>query len=662
MTHIRMVGFAGSLVLVVFAAILHWTPWAVADRASLTIVSYCFLFTGFMGAWLSFPDGFSINRKIVVIMLISLGARMLMAGVPESDDVYRYLWEGKIVRAGESPYQFVADHAHYAVYRDAYWEKMNHRDKLTAYPPLAELVFAAVSSLAYSPWAFKLVFIIADLCVVALLMLMLRQYALDVRNVLIYALNPLTLYAFAGEAHFDVLMILAILLSVFCADRRIYAGAWLCLGIAIQIKVIAIVLIPLFLWHCNWRYSWLLLVPLLLPSLYFLGTLHNMLQGLWEFGGMNAFNGPVHSVINVALQGQAVWPVFIVAALFGLVMICIIRMSKNPVKAAYLLISALVLLSPVVHYWYILWVIPFVVLYPALSWLVLSLTSGLYFVSLYSVQQEAEWHLPEWAMWWMWLPFLLVLVYELRFIAVRGLQPETDWGIPKTLAVIVPALNEQDRIKDCLEAVYSLNPPADEVIVCDGGSIDQTPALARQMGACVVNSQPGRGTQILAGVGRSHSDVVLVLHADSVCEEQVSQRILNVLQRNPDLVGGAVGQRFVGSGIYLLVIEMLNDARARLGGASFGDQGQFFRTAAIYRAGGFPGYPLMEDVELSLRMMRVGRTVLLDGGIHNSARQWQQGSLKRIWLIVKLVAVFRWNRLLKRDVTQKLYTIYYNRK
>ncbi|MCP5241844.1 MAG: glycosyltransferase [Burkholderiales bacterium] len=662
MSSIRSVCFVCSLIVVFFAAALHWTHWAAMNRASVTLLSYGIMFIGFIGTWLCFPDGLSTSRKFGLILLISLIVRMPTMGVPVSDDVYRYLWEGKITAIGESPYRFPADHAYYDSHRDAYWEHMNHKDKFTVYPPLAELVFAAVGGIAYTPWMFKLVFVIVDLCVISVLIVLLKQYGMDVRNAIFYALNPLTLFAIAGEAHFDVLMILAIMLSLLNVEKRAYSWAWLWLSIAIQIKIVAIVLVPYYLWHCNWRYGWLLLVPLMLSSLVFLDTLPNMLQGLWAFGGMNAFNGPVHGVINYMLHGQVIWATGIVTVLYGLVALWTIRTVKNPLKAAYLLISALVFFLPVVHYWYILWILPFIALYPGLSWLVLSLTSGVYFTSLYSVEQGGTWHLPTWSMWVMWLPFLLVLVYELRFVAARRFRPDTPWPKPETLSVLVPTLNEQDQIRNCLLAAKSLLPRAEEIIVCDGGSTDQTVAIAKQLGARVVATRPGRGTQIRKGVEVSHSDVALVVHADCVCDGNVSQKIMNVLARNPDVVGGAVGQRFATSNMRLLIIEMLNDARATLGGASFGDQGQFFRTAAIKKIGGYPDYPLMEDVELSLRMQKIGRTVLLDSGICNSARQWQQGFIKRIWLIIKLVTVFRLNRMLRRDVTQKLYAIYYGRK
>ena len=585
-----------------------------------------------------------------------------MMGVPVSDDVYRYLWEGKLVAAGESPYQYTADHVHYEPYRDHYWDGMNHKDKLTAYPPLAEILFAGVSSVVYAPWAFKVLFVLADLCVVWVLIALLKSRKADVRTVLLYALNPLTLFAFAGEAHFDVLMILAMMLSLLCVEKKAFAWGWIWLGIAIQIKIIAVVLIPLYLLRCQWRYVGWLLIPLVLPSLYFIDSLSGMFQGLWAFGGTNAFNGPLHGPISYLLDGDITWASQIVFVLFGLVSLWILWAVKTPIKAAYLIIASLVLLSPVVHYWYVLWVIPFVVLYPGLSWLVLSFTSGAYFASTFSIENGEDWSLPVWAMWVTWLPFLLMLFYELRMVCSRKLQPETLWEQPKTLAIIVPTLNEGEQIKACLSSLKSLDRPPDEMIVSDGGSTDQTVAIAQGMGFKVVTSQRGRGAQIRAGVDATNADVVLVVHADCICRKDVSQRVMTVLKQNPGVVGGAVGQRFSTFNLRLLIIEILNDARATLGGASFGDQGQFFRVDAIKNQGGFPDYPLMEDVELSLRLMQAGRVVLLDGGIENSARQWSRDFIKRILLIVKLMIVFRFSRLFNRDVTKRLYELYYSKK
>lgn len=661
MLNSRRLFFIFSLALIFFAGAIHWTKWAIDFKAVVMMASYAVLFFGFIGAWLSFPTGLGAGQKLGLILLISLLARILIMGMPVSDDVYRYLWEGKIIAAGESPYQYPADHAHYVSYRDYYWEKMNHKDKLTAYPPLAELLFASVSSIAYSTWAFKFLFVLADLCVVWILINILSLRGADVRASLLYALNPIPLFAIAGEAHFDVMLVLAMLLSLLCVEKKAFAWAWIWLGIAIQIKIIAVALIPLFLWRCHWQYAWLTFIPLALPSLYFLDSLPGLFEGLWTFGVMNAFNGPIHGPVTYLLKGNIAGASLVIFMLYGFITLWVIWAVKTPTKAAYLLIASLVLLSPVVHYWYILWVIPFVALYPSLSWLVLTLTSSVYFTSTFSVENGEGWSFPFWAMCLMWLPFLLVLSYELRMVFLRKFKPTTVWGKPETLAIVVPTLNECSHIKTCLLALTSLDRPPDEIIISDGSSIDQTATIARAMGFRVVVSKRGRGAQIKAGVDAAHSDVVLVIHADCTCENDVSQRVMTILTKNPDVVGGAVGQRFKTSNPRLLFIEMLNDARATLGGASFGDQGQFFRTVPAQNWGGFPDYPLMEDIELSLRMMQTGRVVLLGEGIQNSARQWNQDFIRRILLILRLVIIFRLSRLFKCDVTEKLCAMYYKK-
>ena len=661
MHSVRPIFFGLSIGLMLLAGGLHLTAWAEITKAPFMLVSYGLLFCGCLGAWSCFPDGLRMVWKIVLIVGVSLLVRIGMTGVPVSDDVYRYLWEGKIVAAGESPYRYPADHPGYADYRDAYWEGVNHKDKLTAYPPFAELVFAAISSLFYTPWAFKVFFTIVDLCVIGVLIAMLKQYAMDIRNVLFYALNPLTLFAFAGEAHFDVLLIFAMLLSIWLAEQGRFVWAWFWLGVAIQIKIVAIVLLPLYLWRCQWQKGWIILIPLVIPSLFFVSTLPGFFQGVWHFGGLNTFNGPVHGPIVYMLDGDVFLATLLVIAMLGLLVVWAVWAIRPLTKAAHVSVGALVLLLPVVHYWYILWALPFVVLFPGVSWLVLSLTSGAYFVSVFSVEQGGEWMLPVWAMWFMWLPFLLFFAFELRIVLLRLFRRDSVWKKPETLAVVVPVLNEENRIKSCLIALQAMQSSPNEIIVCDGGSTDRTMSVAETMGAHVIASEPGRGIQIGAGVAQVSSDVVLIVHADCRCDESVSQQIMAVLGKNPDAVGGAVGQRFEASNAKLMIIEMLNDLRAALSGSSFGDQGQFFRVAALEKIGGYPACPLMEDVELSLRMKRAGRVVFIGSGIKNSARQWGRDFSRRVCLILKLVLLFHWNRLLRRDVTRTLYAKYYNR-
>ena len=107
------------------------------------------------------------NYAILTILLVSLVVRLAVLPTAASDDVNRYLWEGKLYAQGVSPYSEPAEHEIYEPYRDHFWEEMNHKDKITAYPPLALHVFSFINSFSYSQWSYKVAFLIADLFLIA---------------------------------------------------------------------------------------------------------------------------------------------------------------------------------------------------------------------------------------------------------------------------------------------------------------------------------------------------------------------------------------------------------------------------------------------------------------------------------------------------------------
>jgi glycosyltransferase involved in cell wall biosynthesis len=200
----------------------------------------------------------------------------------------------------------------------------------------------------------------------------------------------------------------------------------------------------------------------------------------------------------------------------------------------------------------------------------------------------------------------------------------------------------------------------DELIVVDGGSTDGTCDIASRLGATVISTERGRGRQIAAGVAAARSDVVLVLHADSEVPPDIGSRIYAALNARPEAIGGAVGQRFDPDALGLDVIECLNEVRALFIGLSFGDQGQFFRRAAVMADGGFPPLPLMEDVELSLRLRAAGPTVYLGDGLVCSGRRWRRENwLKRCATVIAMTAMYLLQRRKGSDVAEDFYEKYY---
>jgi len=141
-----------------------------------------FMLIGVFGFAMIFlaPRWGSRAQMLFLLCLPALLLRGILLPVPPSDDVNRYIWEGHLVREGVSPYAHTADAPEWADYRNEYWERMNHKDKLTAYPPITELLFAATTTAANPLAGFKLWVVAGDLLTLAGIVLLLRRRGLPV--------------------------------------------------------------------------------------------------------------------------------------------------------------------------------------------------------------------------------------------------------------------------------------------------------------------------------------------------------------------------------------------------------------------------------------------------------------------------------------------------
>ena len=149
---------------------------------------------GFLGLAMvfTFPN-VTTKKASILIFIIATVTRVAIFPTSASDDVNRYLWEGKLYSQGISPYTNVAEHESYLPHRDHFYEKMNHKDKPTAYPPLALHCFSMINKLGYDPVSYKIVFLLLDLLIIATILALLRHYQRPIQWSLLYALSPLSL-------------------------------------------------------------------------------------------------------------------------------------------------------------------------------------------------------------------------------------------------------------------------------------------------------------------------------------------------------------------------------------------------------------------------------------------------------------------------------------
>ena len=189
------------------------------------------------------------------------------------------------------------------------------------------------------------------------------------------------------------------------------------------------------------------------------------------------------------------------------------------------------------------------------------------------------------------------------------------------VSIIIPALNEAAVIERAVAAAWQAS--AHEIILVDGGSRDNTVALAAAAGCQVIISSPGRARQQNRGAAQATGDVLLFQHADNWLDKTALTQIHIALQQR-HVIAGAFEQRIESTGRLYRCLEWGNAWRARCWGLPYGDQGIFLRRQAFEQLGGFPDVRLMEDVLLMQRVRRKRRPVLLAGPIHIDPRRWQR--------------------------------------
>ena len=201
------------------------------------------------------------------------------------------------------------------------------------------------------------------------------------------------------------------------------------------------------------------------------------------------------------------------------------------------------------------------------------------------------------------------------------------------LSVIIPVLNEAQRIAACIERVAAQG--FDEVIVVDGGSTDGTADIVRRTGATLVDAPRGRGQQLNAGARAASGDMLLFLHADVVLPDHAVSIARSTLARD-GVVAGAFRTWTVDDAAaarWWAPLLHLADVRSRYSGIPYGDQAMFMHTDVFFAAGGFPDVALMEDIALSRRLRSFGRVLIARESVKVSGRRFLSAPIKQtLWV------------------------------
>lgn len=200
-----------------------------------------------------------------------------------------------------------------------------------------------------------------------------------------------------------------------------------------------------------------------------------------------------------------------------------------------------------------------------------------------------------------------------------------------TVGVVVPIWNESTVLRACMARVQHMG--ADAVIFVDGGSDDGSNDLLRAAGVRWISARLGRASQMNAGAAMLDCDVIVFLHADTDMGAAHVEAV-RAAMRDPDCVGGRFDLRLSGGCACLGVVAALMNLRSRLSRIATGDQAIFVRRSVFADMGGFADIPLMEDVEFSRRLKRLGRIACLRGKVTSSGRRWHRHGLLQTMVLM----------------------------
>jgi hypothetical protein len=313
------------------------------------------------------------NGQLTLVLLFAVAFRIpfLFAAPVLSDDVFRYIWDGRVQRDGINPYRYPPKAPEIEHLRDSIYDGINNKDIPTIYPPAMQIVFAATTFFSESVVWMKGLFVAFDLVLIGVLVGLLKAMGMSPLRVLIYAWSPLVVMEIAGSGHNDVLG-LAFLLAAHAAIIRKKDVLSICsLSMSGLSKLMGFILVPLFARSLRPR-SWVALpLTTLLVSWPYLDAGLEAFRGLWEFGTRWRANDSLFHLLYL-LTGSLTTAKAIAAAAFAGLMGYLLIRRVNPLRGCYLAIGAILLLSTTVHPWYLVWMVPYLCIYPNPAWLLLT--------------------------------------------------------------------------------------------------------------------------------------------------------------------------------------------------------------------------------------------------------------------------------------------------
>ncbi len=300
-------------------------------------------------------------QRVVVIGLLLAALwhiPFLLTAPGSDDDIHRYIWDGRVQRLGYNPYIVAPSDPTLAGLHTLETRTLNNPDVPSPYPAGAQLFFCAVTAIHGSVFAMKVAFVICDLAIVLVLLDILRRSGQGAQWVLAYAWNPLLATEVAGNGHIDIVGVLLLLISVAALLRRWRAVAALAFGLAVSVKLLPIVLLPLYWRRVRVRDAALATIAVGLLYVPFLNHGRISIGSLGTYIQRFRFNDPVFAMLERVAAPQFVAGLAVLVGILTAIWLSRKSAAWSPDEFAWPMAASL-LCAPVMYPWYLLWLLPF---------------------------------------------------------------------------------------------------------------------------------------------------------------------------------------------------------------------------------------------------------------------------------------------------------------
>ncbi len=414
MHHYKSIHSIGLLTSVIYCI---WLIQSVNNGVSLISYLTGNLFA-FLLLWIAFTQqNLTCVKQLKIIFYWAILFRLLglFAEPILEDDHYRYLWDGYRLVTSGSPYgrtpaEFFTDET-VPQAMQAVLDRINYPEVATIYGPISQGIFALAYLIApASLLALKCLLIGFDIAG----LLLLKRFANN-NFFIVYAWNPLIIKEIAFSAHQDAIGVFFLIAAIYVYRYKNKYLTTIYLALAVAGKAIALIFVPLMLFRFGFR-SWIVCILALgicyLPFLYF-GSATDLI-GLIRFAGVWEFNSSLFGVFQRFVDSTTIK--LFSAVLLLIFSILLLPKIKNQLPRGDIIYAVLLLLSPVVNPWYLLWLLPFVVIFPSRwAWL-FSFTVSLSYITGLNLQDVnlMAYNHPLWLRFVEYLPVFLIVYWDLK--------------------------------------------------------------------------------------------------------------------------------------------------------------------------------------------------------------------------------------------------------